>query len=206
MNNIIKSIAALLFVSILKVLSCSDIWKNNDKNNEVAHESAIIENKIELKPVPKVKNLASLDAASLESLHATYDLYHNNLFAYLYYSDCPKKEPFLHHIRNIFNCLYDSNSTMPMTQQGWRLSLIRAVKDSIPLSFTRTIFKKEFESNPPDFTDDFQDWLNTLELFSKNPSNAELAQLLNYSSSSDPNSHRRLHEDFIIIINEILSE
>lgn len=97
----------------------------------------------------------------------------------------------------LLSIIYGAHVPVPETELNFRLSLIRNALNSMAFPKTITQLKKLFETQLPQFTDNLENWLNTLELFSNSPSEEQLSEMIR---------NNELSEDFITVIKEKYGE
>ena len=140
----------------------------------------------------------------LKDNNALNDQVHLLLFKFLHTSQNVNNQFYHAVITFIYKSVYGVNIPVPLTPKDWRLSLLRHVYGSTPLPLTISTFKSHFQLVPPNFTDNFGDWLDLMELFADNPSRNDLIRLKNTNYSLNHYLHDNLEEDFREIIEELL--
>lgn len=209
----------LLIALFLTFTKCSSIPqelttienKNEDETmqvNMVEETNKCIESKVDDNIVGSgsLSNYLSNGFVSKEDYSFMVDNCFVLLFIYLHSSRISFDEEYRAKLSSTFKSLFGSTTVMPETQKEFRLSLIRLVNKSIALPSTLEALKNHYETVRPDFTFSLGNWLDTLDVLSKNPSQEDLLQLLNFSHSSNHYAHQQLDEDFVAIIDELLSK
>lgn len=186
MNNSI--LCAIIFALVLSLSECAFVLE------DLIASGIVLEYK-------ETSTESNLNDSQKDSIDLGYSLLFSSLHPGM--EECPQFDP------NEIPRLIGSNDVLPVTPKEFRLSLIRRIiNSSSKFSFPATInqMKKFYQSNIPDFTSNLDNWFDTLELFSKNPSKEDLVQFLNYSHSAGHYGHEEIDEDFVTIIEEILNE